>query len=355
MISAPQLSFPLEVEEFLNERTMDTSGHGDLSSRHLDAKMCHGQMYDEQPEKKYSDLLHDINSDYDLALSPQSHHQYSPVSTDGNHFQILQPIAYDVNANMQETAKWYTTTSYQPYMPHEYQSSGEYSVADESRRDCSLSPPGNRDSQMYYHDNSGYESDTSVELIMSNQTMSSSVDSGYYAMDSKYYNPSKLENEKSGCKLPNFQDMFNSLRQPKGPRRGRPVTYMKPGHYYSDSDNMGSDEDERVTSTSPPRCRRGAKNILLWKFLLKELRNPEVTHVKWENEHEGTFKFVDTTECSRLWGEMKKKSDMNFEKLSRGIRHYYRDGLMSRKDGIRLVYKFNWERVPRQFRPCGRC
>lgn len=33
------------------------------------------------------------------------------------------------------------------------------------------------------------------------------------------------------------------------------------------------------------------------------------------------------------------------------FRHYYRDGLMSRKDGIRLVYKFNWDRVPRAYWP----
>ncbi|XP_045174782.1 protein C-ets-1-like isoform X2 [Mercenaria mercenaria] len=151
-----------------------------------------------------------------------------------------------------------------------------------------------------------------------------------------------------GSPLPNFSVFTAELKKVPN-RRGRPVTYNKPGYNYSDSDSLHSDEDERTAQSKG--CRRGAKNILLWKFLLGELRKPNSNHIKWENEREGIFKFVDTAECSRLWGQMKKKEDMNFEKLSRGIRHYYKDGLMSRRDGIRLVYKFNWDRVPRAFWP----
>lgn len=147
------------------------------------------------------------------------------------------------------------------------------------------------------------------------------------------------------CPLPNFA-VFTECKKVQN-RRGRPVTYNKPGCHFSDSDH--SDEDERNAQSKG--CRRGAKNILLWKFLLGELRKPNNNHIKWENEREGIFKFVDTAECSRLWGQMKKKEDMNFEKLSRGIRHYYRAGLMSRRAGIRLVYKFNWECVPRAYWP----
>ena len=64
----------------------------------------------------------------------------------------------------------------------------------------------------------------------------------------------------------------------------------------------------------------GAKNVLLWKFLLEELRKPNGNHVQWVDEREGLFRFVDTTEVSKLWGQKKNKDDMNFEKLSRGIR-----------------------------------
>ena len=64
----------------------------------------------------------------------------------------------------------------------------------------------------------------------------------------------------------------------------------------------------------------GAKNVLLWKFLLEELSKPNGNNVQWVDEREGLFRFVDTTEVSKLWGQKKNKDDMNFEKLSRGIR-----------------------------------
>lgn len=64
----------------------------------------------------------------------------------------------------------------------------------------------------------------------------------------------------------------------------------------------------------------GAKNILLWKFLLAELSAPNTPWIKWVNKTEGTFRFMDTVEVSKRWGQKKQKADMNFEKLSRGIR-----------------------------------
>lgn len=155
--------------------------------------------------------------------------------------------------------------------------------------------------------------------------------------------------------LPHFDKVFPPKHQ-KSSRRGRPVTYLRrksvttPGSRCYSSES--SDEDERF-STSPPspsKCKRGAKNVLLWKFLLEELSKPSGNHVQWVDEREGLFRFVDTAEISKQWGLKKNKEDMNFEKLSRGIRHYYREGLMARQDGTRLVYRFNWDLVPKEFR-----
>ncbi|KAK3103516.1 hypothetical protein FSP39_019821 [Pinctada imbricata] len=60
---------------------------------------------------------------------------------------------------------------------------------------------------------------------------------------------------------------------------------------------------------------------------------------------------MDTVEISKKWGKKKNKDDMNFEKLSRGIRHYYRNKFMTRIEGCRLMYKFNWTKIPRRWRP----
>ena len=54
---------------------------------------------------------------------------------------------------------------------------------------------------------------------------------------------------------------------------------------------------------------KGAKNVLLWKFLLEELNKPNGNNVQWVDEREGLFRFVDTTEVSKLWGMKKNKED----------------------------------------------
>lgn len=122
---------------------------------------------------------------------------------------------------------------------------------------------------------------------------------------------------------------------------------------YYDHTEIKSEDDSEFVDQSSFMCRkgkRGAKNVLLWKFILEELRNGTES-IRWVNLLTGTFRFVDTTDISRKWGQKKRKSDMNFEKLSRGIRHYYKSGFMSREDGTRLVYRFHWSKVPRAWRP----
>ncbi|KAK3608527.1 hypothetical protein CHS0354_010384 [Potamilus streckersoni] len=146
--------------------------------------------------------------------------------------------------------------------------------------------------------------------------------------------------------LPHFDKVFCKRRQ-RVSKRGRPNTYPK---CLDGSESDDPDDDYSILSVSPNgKNKRGAKNILLWKFLLEQLADKNATHVQWLDEKNGIFRFTDTAETSRLWGQLKKKTDMNFEKLSRGIRHYYKDGLMERMNGTRLVYKFNWSKVPRRY------
>lgn len=135
--------------------------------------------------------------------------------------------------------------------------------------------------------------------------------------------------------LPAFETLFPRNRQQN-------VNRMASGGPLTDS------EDDEESSSICRKGKRGAKNVLLWKFLLEELKKGK--YVEWTDIAQGTFRFVDTSEISRLWGHMKRKEDMNFEKLSRGIRHYYKSGFMSRQEGTRLIYKFNWNKVPKKFR-----
>ncbi|KAM3921111.1 uncharacterized protein RB166_010530 [Leptodactylus fuscus] len=93
--------------------------------------------------------------------------------------------------------------------------------------------------------------------------------------------------------------------------------------------------------------RRGTKgsrtnqSVHLWEFVRDLLLSPQKNQdtVRWENRKEGTFRVVKSDMFAQLWGEQKKNKCMNYEKLSRALRHYYKSGILERVDG-RLTYKF---------------
>ena len=55
----------------------------------------------------------------------------------------------------------------------------------------------------------------------------------------------------------------------------------------------------------------------------------------------GIFKIEDSQEVAKLWGLRKNRPNMNYDKLSRSIRQYYKKGII-RKPTVssRLVYQF---------------
>ena len=59
------------------------------------------------------------------------------------------------------------------------------------------------------------------------------------------------------------------------------------------------------------------------------------------NKFSGIFKIEDSQEVAKLWGLRKNRPNMNYDKLSRSIRQYYKKGII-RKPTIssRLVYQF---------------
>lgn len=55
----------------------------------------------------------------------------------------------------------------------------------------------------------------------------------------------------------------------------------------------------------------------------------------------GIFKIEDSAHVARLWGIRKNRPAMNYDKLSRSIRQYYKKGIIRKPDvSQRLVYQF---------------
>lgn len=69
------------------------------------------------------------------------------------------------------------------------------------------------------------------------------------------------------------------------------------------------------------------KNQHLWEFIYETLLNPlyNPQYLRWENQREGVFRFVQSEAVAQLWGSRKNNENMTYEKLSRAMRyeHFY--------------------------------
>ncbi|OQV15119.1 putative ETS-like proteinous factor [Hypsibius exemplaris] len=92
------------------------------------------------------------------------------------------------------------------------------------------------------------------------------------------------------------------------------------------------------------RSKHGTRGNHLWEFIRDLLvskdtkLNPKI--VKWENQEQGVFRFVESEAVAKMWGEKKCNPRMTYEKLSRAMRYYYKSNILMPVIGRRLVYRF---------------
>ncbi|KAL7010576.1 hypothetical protein ACKWTF_016924 [Chironomus riparius] len=86
-----------------------------------------------------------------------------------------------------------------------------------------------------------------------------------------------------------------------------------------------------------------SSHIHLWQFLKELLASPQThgTAIRWLDRTKGIFKIEDSVRVARLWGTRKNRPAMNYDKLSRSIRQYYKKGIMKKTErSQRLVTNF---------------
>ncbi|CAG2168673.1 unnamed protein product [Oppiella nova] len=96
------------------------------------------------------------------------------------------------------------------------------------------------------------------------------------------------------------------------------------------------------TTTTTGRTGSGS-HIHLWQFLKELLSQPQIhgSCIRWMDRPKGVFKIEDSVRVARLWGKRKNRPAMNYDKLSRSIRQYYKKGIMKKTErSQRLVYQF---------------
>ncbi|XP_023248400.1 uncharacterized protein LOC106643502 [Copidosoma floridanum] len=91
------------------------------------------------------------------------------------------------------------------------------------------------------------------------------------------------------------------------------------------------------------KIRSSGSHIHLWQFLKELLQSPGAhgSCIRWLDRNKGVFKIEDSVRVARLWGKRKNRPAMNYDKLSRSIRQYYKKGIMKKTErSQRLVYQF---------------
>merc|ERR1712038_1469720 len=114
-----------------------------------------------------------------------------------------------------------------------------------------------------------------------------------------------------------------------------------------------SEEEKLQRNPAPRRYRRPSKNpvpqqrkkgstLKISQWIVKLLRDPETNPsvIMWEDEPAGKFQVINSTAFAQLWAVEKKNPAMNYEKLSRAMRYYYRNKEIEMVKGERLTYKF---------------
>lgn len=104
-----------------------------------------------------------------------------------------------------------------------------------------------------------------------------------------------------------------------------------------------SDDESNMGDAYEPSGNTTGSHTHLWTFLKELLSKPNQhgSAIRWINHSEGIFKIEDSVRVARLWGLRKNRPAMNYDKLSRSIRQYYKKGIMKKTArSQRLVYQF---------------
>ena len=86
------------------------------------------------------------------------------------------------------------------------------------------------------------------------------------------------------------------------------------------------------TCSVPTRPQHKYKNMLhLWEFLLELLADERCKSIIcWRREEEGEFQLLNHHEVAKRWGMFKQRGGMDYGKLSRALRLYYRQGIITK-------------------------
>lgn len=113
-------------------------------------------------------------------------------------------------------------------------------------------------------------------------------------------------------------------------------------HQHQQSQPQSQPQQGSTVANEEP-VETGTNGRLLWDFLQQLLNDPQQRYsryIAWKNRETGVFKIVDPPGLARLWGIQKNHLSMNYDKMSRALRYYYRVNILRKVQGERHCYQF---------------
>ena len=133
--------------------------------------------------------------------------------------------------------------------------------------------------------------------------------------------------------------MQDSQRSPRGSATPTAPAPRSPSNLPSSTSRNGTANGTTEGETESPTTN----GRLLWDFLQQLLNDPGqryTSYIQWKNKETGVFKIVDPAGLARLWGIQKNHLSMNYDKMSRALRYYYRVNILRKVQGERHCYQF---------------
>ena len=130
-------------------------------------------------------------------------------------------------------------------------------------------------------------------------------------------------------------------RSPTSTSKGQPdpTSSTGSGVTITSISNGGSNEG---AAKEPPTPELNTNGRLLWDFLQQLLNDSQqryTSYIAWKNKDSGVFKIVDPAGLAKLWGIQKNHLSMNYDKMSRALRYYYRVNILRKVQGERHCYQ----------------
>ncbi|VDM65789.1 unnamed protein product [Strongylus vulgaris] len=107
-----------------------------------------------------------------------------------------------------------------------------------------------------------------------------------------------------------------------------PVNDIQQQQYFGNG-NMNTAQTPPSEEQRPSPFPRHSGTVHLWHFIRELLDHPNKQYgscVRWVDRDEGTFKIESSHHLARFWGQRKNRAQMNYDKLSRSLRQYYKKG-----------------------------